>query len=308
MMQNAGCTRSRSCILYRVSCILYQGFIMRIGFHVSIAGGFARSVERASDLGCNCMQIFSRNPRGWAIKPLNKADIAEFKKLRQQLDISPVFVHVNYLINLTSAKPDLYEKSIEQFVIDLERADHLGAEYVVTHMGSAAMAEESWMVERFSNALNIAMKLHKPDATILLENTAGETGDVGYRLEQIAQVITRVTDSAHVGLCYDTCHGFAAGYDIRTEKGVEDLAAHIENTIGLSRLKAMHLNDCLMNFNSRVDRHWHIGEGKIGLDGFRILLNHPKFIDVPKIMETPKKTEEDDPRNMKTVKSLVQSR
>ena len=161
------------------------------------------------------------------------------------------------------------------------------------------------MIDRVSNALNMARKLHPPRATILLENTAGEAGDVGYTLEQVREVIARLRYSSSVGICYDTCHGFAAGYDIRSRKDVEALAKKIDETVGLDRLKGMHLNDCLRDFGSHVDRHWHIGEGKIGLEGFKILLNHPAFKDVPKIMETPKETEEDDPRNMKTVKSLV---
>ncbi len=278
---------------------------MRIGFHVSISGGFSLSVQRAFDLGCSCMQIFSRNPRGWTVKPLDKNDVVQFKKLRDKWDIGPVFVHTNYLINLASSKPDLYEKSIEQFVIDLERTEALGAEYLVTHLGSASGKEPQWMIGRVSGALNMAMKLHPPKATILLENTAGEAGDVGYTLEQVQNVISTLSDSSHIGICYDTCHGFAAGYDIRTKQGVDALLRVIKDTVGLDRLKGMHLNDCLRDFNSHVDRHWHIGEGKIGLDGFKALLNHPEFRDVPKIMETPKETEEDDPRNMRTVMSLM---
>lgn len=277
---------------------------MRLGFHVSISGGFSLAAQRAHDLGCTCMQIFSRNPRGWTVKPLDKADVTEFKKLREQWDIGPVFVHTNYLINLASVKPDLYEKSIEQFVVDLERTEHLGAEYLVTHLGSASSMDAPWMIDRVSNALNMAMKLHPPKATILLENTAGEKGDVGYTLEQIQEVISRLNDASRIGICYDTCHGFAAGYDIRKKSDVEALAKKIISTVGKDRLKGMHLNDCLRDFDSRVDRHWHIGDGKIGLDGFKALLNHPLFKDVPKIMETPKETEEDDPRNMKVVQSL----
>jgi deoxyribonuclease-4 len=278
---------------------------MRIGFHVSISGGFSLSVQRAFELGCTCMQIFSRNPRGWTVKPLDKDDIVEFKKLREKWDIGPVFVHTNYLINLASHRPELYERSIEQFVIDLERTEALGAEYLVTHLGSASSRDAAWMIERVSAALNMAMKLHSPHATILLENTAGEKGDVGYTLEQVQEVISRLDDPSQTGICYDTCHGFAAGYDIRKKKDVDALARKIEATVGLNRLKGMHLNDCLRDFGSHVDRHWHIGEGKIGLDGFRALLNHPAFKVVPKIMETPKETEEDDPRNMKTIKSLL---
>jgi deoxyribonuclease-4 len=278
---------------------------MRIGFHVSISGGFSLSVQRAYELGCTCMQIFSRNPRGWTVKPVEKNDVAEFKKLRQRYDIAPVFVHTNYLINLASSKPDLYDRSIEQFVIDLERTETLGAEYLVTHLGSASGQEPQWMIDRVSAALNMAIKLHSPKATILLENTAGEKGDIGYELEQIQAVISRLKDPSRIGLCYDTCHGFAAGYDIRTRAGVDALANKIKTTVGIGRLQGMHLNDCLRDFKSHIDRHWHVGEGKIGLEGFRILLNHPAFKDIPKIMETPKETEEDDPRNMRTVKSLL---
>ena len=278
---------------------------MRLGFHVSISGGFSLSIQRAFELGCTCMQIFSRNPRGWTIKPMDKDDVAQFKKLREKWDIGPVFVHTNYLINLASSKPDLYEKSIEQFGIDLERTEALGAEYLVTHLGSASGQEPHWMIDRVSDALNMAMKLHPPKAMILLENTAGEKGDIGYELEQVREVISRLKDSSHIGICYDTCHGFAAGYDVRTKRDVDALAKKIDTIIGLKKLKGMHLNDCLRDYGSHVDRHWHIGEGKVGLDGFRALLNHPAFKDVPKIMETPKDTEEDDPRNMRTVKSLL---
>jgi len=278
---------------------------VRLGFHVSISGGFSLAVQRAHELGCTTMQIFSRNPRGWTVKPLDKEDIAEFKRLREQYDIKPVFVHTNYLINLASSKPDLYERSIEQFVIDLERTEHLGAEYLVTHLGSASGQETGWMIDRVADALNMAMKLHTPQAMILLENTAGEKGDVGYTFEQVNEVISRLSNAAKIGICYDTCHGFAAGYDIRTKKGVDAIAEKIDSTVGLGRLKGMHLNDCLRDFDSHVDRHWHIGEGKIGEDGFKALLNHMAFKDIPKIMETPKEKEEDDPRNMKKVRSLV---
>ena len=280
---------------------------MRFGFHVSISGGFSLAVQRAHELGCATMQVFGRNPRGWTVKPLDPEDIAEFKRLREQYDITPVFVHTNYLINLASAKPDLYERSIEQFVIDLERTEHLGAEYLVTHLGSASGRDPAWMIDRVANALNMAMKLHAPKAMILLENTAGEKGDVGYTFEQVNEVILRLNNAEQVGICYDTCHGFAAGYDIRTREGVEAIAQKIDSTVGLGRLKGMHLNDCLRDFDSHVDRHWHIGEGKIGEEGFKALLNHRAFRDIPKIMETPKETEEDDPRNMKKARSLVKN-
>ncbi len=279
---------------------------MRIGFHVSIGGGFSLALKRAFELGCTCMQIFSRNPRGWTVKPLDSADVASFRKLRREWDIGPVFVHTNYLINLASTKDDLYEKSIEQFVVDLERTERLGAEYLVTHLGSASGRDAAWMIGRVSQALNVAMKLHLPQAGLLLENTAGESGEIGYRLEQLQEVIGRLDDSSRIGICYDTCHGFAAGYDMRTKKDLDLLAKKIDATVGLKRLQGMHMNDCLRDFNSHIDRHWHIGGGKIGLQAFRYLLHHPLFKDIPKIMETPKKTPEDDPRNMQVVKSLIE--
>lgn len=278
---------------------------MRLGFHVSISGGFSLAVQRAKELDCNCMQIFSRNPRGWTVKPLESADVAEFKRLRSSYDIGPVFVHTNYLINLASAKPELYEKSIEQFVIDLQRTESLGAEFLVTHLGSASGKTAPWMVERVADALNAAMKMHRPNAIILLENTAGEAGDVGYTFAQVQDVIERLDDASRIGICYDTCHGFAAGYDIRTIDGINAVADEIARTVGLERLMGMHLNDCLKEFGSHVDRHWHIGEGTIGIAGFAALLNHAAFKDIPMIMETPKKADDDDVRNMRAVRSLI---
>lgn len=278
---------------------------VRIGFHVSIAGGFALAVERAYELGCNTMQIFSRNPRGWKVKPMDESDIHEFRRLREKYDIDPVFVHTNYLINLASDRQDLHRTSIEHFVIDLERTERLGAEYLVTHLGSARGRSEEWMIDRVAYSLNTAMRLHKPEAVILLENTAGEAGDIGFTLAQIRDIISMIDDASHIGICYDTCHGFAAGYDIRNDEGVDALAAEIDSTVGLDRLKAIHLNDSLRGYNSRVDRHWHIGGGRIGSRGFSAMLHHPAFEHVPKIMETPKESEEDDPRNMKTVRRLL---
>lgn len=278
---------------------------MRLGFHVSISGGFSFAVRRAYELGCTTMQIFSRNPRGWTVKPLDENDIAEFKRLRKEWDIGPVFVHTNYLLNLASSRSELFNKSIEHLVIDLERTERLGAEYLVTHLGSASGMDAEWMIDRVADAINMAMKLHSPSAIILLENTAGEAGDVGYTLSQISEVIARLDDPSRIGVCYDTCHGFAAGYDIRTHKGVDALAREIDSTIGIGLLKGVHLNDCLRDFGSHVDRHWHIGEGKIGEEGFKAFVNHPIFRDIPMIMETPKESEEDDPRNLRKVRSFL---
>ncbi len=278
---------------------------MRLGFHVSIAGGFSLAPQRAFDLGCTTMQIFSRNPRSWAAKPLDPADVAGFKEARASLDIRPVFVHTNYLINLAAPGADLYERSIEQFAVDLKRADALGAEYLVTHLGSASGQPAAWMIGRVAEAVNRVLALRLPRPVILLENAAGEAGEVGSELEQLQVIISHLADSSRIGICYDTCHGFAAGYDMRSKKDVDALAVKIEKTVGLGRLRGIHLNDSLRELGSRVDRHWHIGEGRIGRAGFRALVNHPAFRDVSKIMETPKKSRDDDPRNMKVIRSLI---
>jgi len=280
----------------------------RIGFHTSIAGGVQFAIERAKALGCRTLQIFSHNPRGWAVKGISKNEADEFVRLRKLYDIDPVFVHTSYLINLASSKSDIYSKSIKLMVKEMELAEMLGADYVVLHPGSSSDSEARVARQRIIKALRTICAEAGGNAKLLLENTAGERGDLTSRIEDLAEIIQEAGATGRsaliAGICLDTCHAFQAGYDIRSEKGVGKMVREIEKYIGIKNLKLIHLNDSKRPFNSRVDRHEHIGKGFIGKEGFKIFLNHPSFRDIPLILETPKENEKDDIRNLRTVKSL----
>jgi len=276
---------------------------MLAGFHVSIAGGMTLAVGRAKDLGCTTMQIFSHSPRAWKLTDIPGAEAASFRDARTSSGISPVFVHTSYLINLASDRPELYTKSIDALRMEMLRADALGAEYVVTHLGSASGSTQEDAKARVSEALIRALDGLRVDTRLLLENTAGERGDVGYQLEDIASIIS-TSGVDGVGVTLDTCHSFGAGYDIKSAKGLEGFVKLVDSTFGLERLKLIHLNDSKHPLGSRRDRHEDIGKGEIGRTAFRRLINHPKLRDIPFIMETPKSSPEDDIRNMATLISL----
>jgi deoxyribonuclease IV len=281
---------------------------MRIGVHVSIAGHIYESLERARALGCDAMQIFSRNPRGWQVSKLALSDIKEFKKLKKEYDIRPVAVHIPYLINLATPDDGLYQKSINAYVDDLKRADSLGAEYFVTHLGSHVGSGEDEGIRRFSDALNRIIKRARPNTLILLENTAGSGDNIGYRFEHIKRIIDSLEDSSHIGVCLDTAHTFAAGYDIRSKEGLEETLKEFDRLLGLSLIKVVHFNDSLSPAGSHVDRHQHLGKGKIGLEALRRIINHPKLMNAAFIMETPKESDKDDMRNIKTARKICKAK
>jgi deoxyribonuclease-4 len=264
--------------------------VMRLGVHVSIAGKLSQAVERAQKLGCNTMQIFSRSPRGWDAKPFDTAELKRFRVLRKKAEITPLAVHGSYLINLASSVPALYDRSVKAFIEELERCDQLGAEYLVAHVGSCAGATEEDGLRRVAKALKTVLKRARFKTMILLENTARERGDIGYRIEQIGQLLDQIDRHSQVGVCFDTCHLFAAGYDISRTDGVNRVADELEKHIGMDRLRFIHANDSKKGLGCRVDRHQHIGQGGIGLEGFRAFVNHPAFRDVPMVLETPKDT------------------
>ncbi|MBN1526200.1 MAG: deoxyribonuclease IV [Candidatus Omnitrophica bacterium] len=278
---------------------------MRIGVHVSIAGKIYEAVERAKALGCNAMQIFSRNPRGWQASRLEGADVAEFKRLKAEYGIKPVIVHIPYIINLATPDDTLYKKSIGAYIEDIRRADSLGAEYFVTHLGSHVGSGEENGIRRFASALKEIIKKAKPRTTILLENTAGSGSCIGYRFEHIKKIIDSLERKPAIGVCLDTEHAFAAGYDIKTEKGLRDALKEFDALLGLDLIKVVHFNDSLSPLGSRVDRHQHLGKGKIGLEALSRIINHPKLKNAAFIMETPKKTDKDDERNIAVAKRLV---
>jgi len=277
---------------------------MRIGVHVSIAGHIYESLVRAHGLSCNTMQIFSRNPRGWQVPALEESDIFEFRRLKQKYDIDPVAVHSPYIINLATPDDNLYRRSIDAYIEDLKRTDNLSAEYFITHLGSHVGSGEDKGIARFSKALKEILKKAKPEATILLENTAGSGGNIGYRFEHLKRIIESQDDPEKIGVCLDTAHTFAAGYDIKSKAGLEATLKNFDKLLGLSRVKVVHFNDSLSMFDSHVDRHQHIGKGKIGLEALGRIIRHPRLRGAAFIMETPKESDKDDKRNIAIAKKL----
>jgi len=277
----------------------------RIGVHTSIAGGLHLSLERANALGCNTVQIFSHNPRGWAVKKISEEDALIFKSLRIKLDITPVCVHTSYLINMASGDKTLRKKSINLLAIEMERADAIGADYVILHTGSASGEDESVSRERAIGALNEIAQLGRWKAGLLIENTAGKRGDISSTLIDLSEIMTGVKWSLISGVCIDTCHAFTAGYNIRYDKGIQKIAGEMRKYIGLDKLKLIHLNDSKGDVGSGIDRHEHIGLGKIGTKGFKQFINYQPFKDIPLILETPKKRESDDLRNLEKIRRML---
>jgi deoxyribonuclease-4 len=280
--------------------------VRKIGVHTSIAGGLPASVERARALGCSTFQIFSHNPRGWALAPRAEEEIAAFRRLITESDINPVVIHTSYLINLASADPVLRRRSTGMVIEEMNIADSIGAHYVVLHTGSASGDDPAEARKRAAAGLAEVAGTARWTAGLLLENTAGERGDITSRIREMADIIGHVPAGLIAGICLDTCHAFAAGYDISSQGGITVLAEEIGKYIGKSGLKLIHLNDSKGALSSGLDRHEHIGTGRIGIEGFRRFLCDPFFSRPPLILETPKKTEEDDPRNLQVVRELAQ--
>ncbi len=276
----------------------------RLGVHTSIAGGIHLSLERARGLGCSTMQIFSHNPRQWSTSEMPQDSIAKFERLRNDYDINPVFIHSSYLINLAALDKSLLEKSSVLLSREMDLADSLGADYVVLHTGSASLDDEANARRRAIQALERISKEKKWKAKLLLENTAGEKGDISSRIRDLADIMDGVNKGLIGGLCIDTCHAFAAGYNLSDKDGLAEFVQDVETHAGLDAVKVIHLNDSKKDYNSRVDRHEHIGEGRIGKEGLKRFLNHPALKSIPLILETPKKSDQDDARNLRAVRDL----
>ena len=277
----------------------------RIGIHVSIAGKIWESLERAKALGCNTMQIFSRNPRGWQAPELDSSDIENFKRLKKKYDIAPVVIHAPYIINLASPDNNLYRKSIVAYIEDIARADILGVEYFVTHLGSHVNTGEDKGIDRFSEALNGIIKKTKPSVVVLLENTAGSGSWIGYKFEHLKRIIDSLNNPEKVGVCLDTAHTFESGYDIKSKSGLDKTLRKFDKLIGLDKIKVVHFNDSISILGSNVDRHQHIGKGEIGLAAMKRIINYPALKDAAFILETPKMTDRDDKRNLAIVKKMA---
>jgi deoxyribonuclease-4 len=279
---------------------------MRFGFHISIAGGFSKVVERARVRGCETIQFFSRNPRGWKYSPLDKKEVKAFLSSLQPPVLFPIFLHMPYLPNIASSKSKFYKRSIHSIATDLQRAEQLGAQYLIIHIGHRMESSEDQAIEAVSQGINQAFKKVKNGVMLLMENTAGQGTEIGYTFDQIEKIVEGVHDHQRMGVCLDTAHTFEAGYDLSDENGIDRTLEKFDQRIGLKRLHLLHLNDSKTPLGSRKDRHWHIGEGHIGLEGFRHLVNHPSLRHLPGIMETPRKDTIEDLRNMKVIRSLVE--
>lgn len=281
---------------------------MKIGCHVSIAGGIDNSVVRAKELGCSTMQIFSKNASTWREKILEKNEVESFRENLKNSNINPVFIHTSYLINLASPSDELYLKSINAFIEEMKRADLLlPVPYIIIHPGAHTGAGEEYGIQRIIRALSIILEKSADlnlKTMILLEDTAGTGTHLGYTFYQLKRMIEGAKDRKKIGICFDTCHAFTAGYDLSHQEGIEKTLEELEKYIGLDKLKVIHLNDSKFPLGSRKDRHMHIGKGYIGLEGFKVLVNHKYLKDLPFILETPKNDEKDDLKNINLIKSL----
>jgi len=282
---------------------------LKIGCHISIAGGIDNSVKRAEELGCSTMQIFSKNASTWREKILKKDEVESFRENLKNSNINPVFIHTSYLINLASPSDELYSKSINAFIEEMKRADLLLPDpYLIIHPGAHTGAGEEYGIQRVIRALNIILEKSADlnlKTMILLEDTAGSGTHLGYNFYQLKRMIEGTKDRKRIGICFDTCHAFSAGYDLSHQEGIERTLEEIDKYVGLERLKVIHLNDSKFPLGSRKDRHMHIGKGYIGLEGFKVLVNHKYLKDLPFILETPKHDEKDDQKNIDLVKSLI---
>jgi deoxyribonuclease-4 len=277
----------------------------RIGFHAPIKGGLHESLIVARDTGCQAVQIFSRNPRGWMAKPLTKESIDLFRRTRKQTKLSLVLIHTNYLINLAAADETILLKSIASFREEVERAILLGVDYLVLHPGSARGSCEADAIEICALSLQLACKgLRLGALRILLENTAGQGACIGHRFEHL-RAIMDACPKLPLGVCVDTAHSFTAGYDIREADGLEATLEIIRRTVGLRNVRAVHFNDSRAPYNSRVDRHWHIGEGHIGREALRRFAQHPKLAHAAFILETPYDDPRADLKNLEALRSFV---
>ena len=280
--------------------------MVRLGVHVSIAGSIDRAVDRAVERGCETFQIFSRNPRGWRFKELSEEVAEEFKRKLGRSGIYPPVDHMPYLPNLASSKEEIYRKSVVALVVELERCGALGIPYLVTHLGSHGGAGKDVGLKRTVDAIGEALSKVENDVVLLLEITADTKNSVGGSFEDLAWIIERVGQEDRTAICFDTCHAFAAGYELRTEEGLADTLEEIDRAVGLDSMKVVHLNDSKGGLGSKKDRHEHIGLGEIGVNGFKAILRHPVIRARPLILETPVDERRDDVENMRVTRELAE--
>jgi deoxyribonuclease-4 len=279
----------------------------RLGAHMSIAGGLHLAFDRLSQVGGEALQVFLRNQRRWHTAPLAEEAVARFREAHEETSRLPVAAHDSYLVNLAAPDPLVRRRSVAVFADELEAAATLGIPFLVTHPGSHLGRGVEAGLERFVQGLDRAIALARTFSTlVLIETTAGQGTNLGSTFEEIAFILGRSQHGDRLGVCLDTCHCFASGYDLRTPEVYEETVRRFDRTIGLERLRFLHVNDSRGGLGSRLDRHEHIGRGKIGLAGFQLLLNDLRFRDHPMVLETPKgKDLKEDKKNLKVLRSLL---
>ncbi len=279
------------------------------GAHMSVAGGLHRAFERGDSIGCRAVQIFTKNARGWSAAPLAAPDVELFRERLTTSKLAPATcAHASYLINLGASEGPVAEKSLAGLIDELQRCEALGIPFLILHPGAHMGAGEETGLDRIAAGLDRA---HAACAgfrvRVLLENAAGQGSCLGHRFEHLEGIFARVREPDRLGICFDTCHAFAGGYDIRTAAGYEATMAELNRRIGIDRIRIIHVNDSKKGLGSRVDRHEHIGQGEIGLEAFRCLVNDRRLACVPKILETPKEEDmAEDVMNLRTLASLVE--
>jgi deoxyribonuclease IV len=283
-----------------------------LGAHMSVSGGYYKAVEAAAKSECDCVQIFTKNNNQWKAKSITDDDVTRFQTALQEHKIKAPLSHASYLINLASPDAELRQKSIDAYVIELQRAEALGISGVVLHPGSFTTSDEATGLDLLVDSLDQVFAAHPNGKTLcLLENTAGQGSNLGHRFEHLQYAFEKVSQSSRLGICFDTCHAWAAGYPLLTQQEFRDTMSQLDDQVGLANLRAIHLNDSKNEFGSHKDRHEHIGRGTIGLDPFRWLLNDARLVKVPMYLETPKEAEDGsetvdlDLENLQTLRKLI---
>lgn len=278
---------------------------MRLGIHTSISGGFDKAVKNLAELKCNACQIFSRSPRGGKARVLSAEELSLFRQLCETYDINPVVVHIPYVLNLATPDLEMHNYATAMVQEDIERANALGAAYLVLHMGSHRGAGIDEGLNQVSKALVKVLENYDGKTMLLLENTSGGGKEVGFKFEHLKKVLDDLA-SPKAGICFDTCHGFAAGYDLSDEEKVNSVMEEMDAILGLDNLHIIHANDSMFPLGSTKDRHAHIGKGYIGENGFRAILKHPALINKTFILETPVDDENSWQQNLDTMRSLAE--
>jgi len=279
-----------------------------LGAHVSIADGFYKSIEQGEKIGATCIQIFTKSNRQWSAKKITKEDISLFAASKKNSSIATVIAHASYLINLGSTTQETVEKSIHALAEELQRCDALDIPYLVLHPGTKHTTQEEPSLVFIADNINKALEKAGPKkVTLLLETMAGQGSTVGNTFEQLATILKHVKDHNNVGICFDTCHAFAAGYQFDTPELYKKMWDNFDKTIGINKLKAFHVNDSKKELGSKVDRHEDIGKGLIGQNAFKMIMRDNRFVNIPKIIETPLENGlEDHKRNIDTLKEYAQ--